>query len=375
MKASLTISKDQTNHLPRIGTFDLLRGLAILVVICVHTAQHFSTGYKRIDEFLELGRFGVQLFYFTSALTMCYVWKLCESETGRWWKFYVRRFLRIAPLYWLATLVCLLVYGVGASYWTPDGIGIRHVVLNALFWHGFWPDTINSVVPGGWTIAVEMTFYVVFPLLIFKIKKPVLFLVLAITIYFLNNLWLGPLVAGFLGRNFHAGNPALIKDFLYLNFMNQCPVFLLGIYLYLSANDENRLKTVGYYFLGWIIVALAAWRGCLLRTPDFLFLSVMLGGFVLTWAILAWRPHVVILEKMGRNSYAIYLCHILVLDSLGKAFDWFRLTRQGILPFLTGLFLASVISFGISVVTYHLIEKRVQRLADRMTGRGCRKRV
>jgi peptidoglycan/LPS O-acetylase OafA/YrhL len=100
----------------------------------------------------------VQLFYFTSALTMCYVWKLCESETGRWWKFYVRRFLRIAPLYWLATLVCLLVYGLGASYWTPDGIGIRHVVLNALFWHGFWPDTINSVVPGGWSIAVEMTF-------------------------------------------------------------------------------------------------------------------------------------------------------------------------------------------------------------------------
>jgi peptidoglycan/LPS O-acetylase OafA/YrhL len=38
-------------------------------------------------------------------------------------------------------------------------------VATALFVHGFHPQSINSVAPGGWSIAIEMTFYAVFPLL------------------------------------------------------------------------------------------------------------------------------------------------------------------------------------------------------------------
>jgi len=58
-------------------------------------------------------------------------------------------------MFWLAIPFFLLLTGKGAPAW--------EVATTALFVHGFHPQTINSVVPGGWSIAVEMTFYAVFP--------------------------------------------------------------------------------------------------------------------------------------------------------------------------------------------------------------------
>ena len=39
------------------------------------------------------------------------------------------------------------------------------MILTALFLHGWHPETINSVVPGGWSIAAETSFYLLLPLL------------------------------------------------------------------------------------------------------------------------------------------------------------------------------------------------------------------
>ena len=48
----------------------------------------------------ELGNLGVQLFFLVSAVTMCYMWQQRHDEPARALKFYVRRFFRIAPLFW-----------------------------------------------------------------------------------------------------------------------------------------------------------------------------------------------------------------------------------------------------------------------------------
>jgi len=50
--------------------------------------------------------------------------------------------LRIAPMFWLAIPFFLLLTGKGAPAW--------EVATTALFVHGFHPQTVNSVVPGGW---------------------------------------------------------------------------------------------------------------------------------------------------------------------------------------------------------------------------------
>lgn len=169
----------QDSHPARLRTFDFLRGLAMLGVIVVHTSGSFPSQINAIDFLAGLGRFGVQLFYFISALTMCYMWKQREGENNPVKNFYIRRFFRIAPLFWIAIPVYLLINGYEKNYWAPEGINNLQIFLTATFLHGFWPNSINSVVPGGWSIAVEMTFYALFPFFILNIKRRSVYLLLA----------------------------------------------------------------------------------------------------------------------------------------------------------------------------------------------------
>src|ERR1700755_1634138 len=94
----------------RLETFDVLRGLAILGVLAVHCSPGFPTNINFIDTGLEFGRFGVQLFYFVSALTMCHMWRQREGEKNPIRRFYFRRFFRIAPLFWLVMPIYLFVF-------------------------------------------------------------------------------------------------------------------------------------------------------------------------------------------------------------------------------------------------------------------------
>src|SRR3984957_1347842 len=85
--------------------------------------------------------------------------------------FYSRRFFRIAPMFWLAIPFFVWLNGTAPTPYAPDGIGIRHIAMTATFVHGFWPDTITSVVPGGWSVADEVIFYAFFPVIVPALLK------------------------------------------------------------------------------------------------------------------------------------------------------------------------------------------------------------
>jgi exopolysaccharide production protein ExoZ len=57
---------------------------------------------RTVDFVFSSGWVGVNVFYFVSAMTMCLMWTQRETESHPTRKFYIRRFLRIAPLFWLA---------------------------------------------------------------------------------------------------------------------------------------------------------------------------------------------------------------------------------------------------------------------------------
>lgn len=121
-----------------------------------------------LTKIVNQGARGVQLFFVTSALTLSMSW-VARNENSA--DFYARRAFRIVPMFWIAIVFFLWLNGTGPSMYAPEGIGVRHVIMTALRVHGFWPDTITSVVPGGWSVADEVMFYALFPLVVPRLLR------------------------------------------------------------------------------------------------------------------------------------------------------------------------------------------------------------
>lgn len=79
---------------------DIVRGVAILGVIAVHSHQGIKNLSTPISWIFNYGQLGVQLFFIASALTLCLSTRE-RDETSPYY-FYIRRYFRIAPLYYFA---------------------------------------------------------------------------------------------------------------------------------------------------------------------------------------------------------------------------------------------------------------------------------
>ena len=348
---------ESVNSSERLRTLDFLRGWAILGVIGVHCLQGFPSHIRVIDVAFGLGKFGVQLFFFVSAWTMCYMWNQRNGETQPVFKFYVRRLFRIAPLFWLAIPTYLLINGTSPSQSAPDGVGFRQVALTAFFLHGFSAGDISSIVPGGWTIAVEMLFYLLFPLIIRSIAdRKVFYICIGFAIWLVNEFWFKDAATAVLSAHYNDG---VIQEFLYLNFLNQAPIFFIGCYLYFAIRAYMTRTELGLFVL-WLGVGLIARYFHHVRGADFLLVTLSLAAFVYA-AIksgLVFKP----IEMLGQRSYAIYLIHFLVIHYL-------NLIALGIGPLAlaVGFFLTVSISYVLSYFIYILIEKNTQLFVKRVT--------
>jgi peptidoglycan/LPS O-acetylase OafA/YrhL len=144
-----------------------MRGTAILMVIAVHT----SLSVPGLPQFAKLlcayGQMGVQLFFVASAYTLSRSHVARSAEPHALANFYLRRFFRIAPLYYVAIALYLALYvashDVGAA--VRGYYSARNVAANLFFLHGFVASANNHVVPGGWSIGTEVAFYAIFPAL------------------------------------------------------------------------------------------------------------------------------------------------------------------------------------------------------------------
>ena len=94
-----------TNSLSKFEYIDLLRGLAILGVIAVHSQEQIPTLFQLTSSIFNYGQLGVQLFFVASALTLCL--SMTERKEATPVNFYIRRFFRIAPLYYFGIVLGL----------------------------------------------------------------------------------------------------------------------------------------------------------------------------------------------------------------------------------------------------------------------------
>lgn len=344
----------------RSHSLDVLRGLAIVGVMAIHVSQSFPSNIHAVDYAFMWGWTGVNVFYFVSAMTMCLMWTQ-RTETNPTRKFYIRRFLRIAPLFWLAIPLYLVINGTGPSTNAPNGIGPLQVILTATFLHGFWPDSINSVVPGDWSIAAEMMFYLVFPFVIAAFgSRRHLYLALALVLHLVNVCLFKPWAFALFSAYYGPGHEAFVWNALHISFLNQLPVFLVGCALFFALRD-GFAKSDAVILAGFIALSFVADRATGSHEFNYLVINLVLGALVFWCIRLATRLQP--LEALGRNSYSMYLSHFAVIFGLRQIWP----LADGLVSLLLAYVVTAALSYLVARATWHLVERHAQDLARRLT--------
>lgn len=334
---------------------DALRGMAILGVIVVHSSQSVTPSGALLSWFMAEGARGVQLFYVASALTLCMSWVARSThENSPIRNFYIRRFFRIAPMFYIAIVTYMLVNGFSPTYWAPNGIEWWFIPITAVFLHGFHPETITSVVPGGWSIAVEMSFYALLPFLFphIKSKKACFFiLILSLVISGLSYLLIPHIFS------YPANQQYLIKSFAYLNFFGQLPVFIMGILGFLIFREKYPRKQIALVGGSAFIVLFLAFLYPVFNLPSVRLLNSLhhfiAGGLFVSFALLLGNwPVRFLVNKLtttiGKFSFSMYLTHFAVLicfSRMGFSEIFPKSNLASILHFICVAFAATCVSF------------------------------
>lgn len=370
--------KARSNQFPvHYKYIDALRGWAILGVVTVHVSQQFPGLAYPVRQFANEGARGVQLFFVVSALTLTMSWYKRPDGTL---PFYVRRLFRIAPMFWLAIIFFLALDGFAPRTFAPEGLCLWQVFLTALFLHGWHPLSINSVVPGGWSIAVEMTFYIVFPFLVLLCRsKPIILAALVLSLVF--NEVASFAVSPVLLRAVPNGPQWLAEFYKFLWFWNQLPIFLIGMAVFFLIKDYGSRISVYWANAGvyWSVAAFAILPFVTLpfNLPGHFRYGLCFGLLAFCLACGARTP---ITNKIvcfiGKVSFSCYLWHFAILDIFADHLPAFGINpfglrdeTNGFIAFLWVLAIVTLASLALSSVTYRYVEEPMIKIGSKIAGR------
>lgn len=150
---------------PRLGVLDGLRGIAVLLVLWYHVWEiSFLSPGAALDFIPATGFIGVHLFFFLSGFVISYPFIRATVQARpqpTWGHFAWRRFIKIVPSYVLSIAVA---YAIGYAQIQPGASLVPDLVTHLLFIHTWFPDRYGTIDGVLWTLAVEVEFYCIFPL-------------------------------------------------------------------------------------------------------------------------------------------------------------------------------------------------------------------
>lgn len=345
-------------ELKRFAYLDSLRGIAIILVLIAHTAMRgdnsgLPSWFIRITS-IDIGPRGVQLFFVVSAYTLCLSYASRKKFEKHYVKnFYLRRFFRIAPLFYIA----VLFYAFTGMVFENANFSFLNILTTLTFTNGFFPNYINSIVFGGWSIAIEAMFYLIFPFLfsyLTSIRKTVL-----VTFFCMVILQVVRLI--FLSLPFVSGNPDL-QTYTFQFFPSQFPVFLIGILFYsihqkIPTKREGRLVTVFFMLVLVLAVSQYIFRVKIIAGH---YIYALIFGALLHY--LHNNPFKFLVNSftayVGKISFSVYLCHTAIF-ALFSFFGFLDIAPK--LPFVNyffRLFLVSLFSFSLGSILHFELERR-----------------
>jgi peptidoglycan/LPS O-acetylase OafA/YrhL len=359
---------------PRLLGLDLLRFLAIVIVICSHVqlgASHDSFSYRFFDIASRAGYVGVTLFFVLSGFLISGLLFREYQETGgvRLKRFLIRRGWKIYPALWGLVLFTVILCMVSKNYRLSKWGLLGELFFLQNYIHGLWFHT--------WSLAVEEHFYFLLAGLVFLMLRrsrgsrknpgatfssiPAIFVVLAVgcligrimavrsmgphyfnvrPVLFLSHVRLDSLMFGvLLSYWWHFCPPERFRDPVR---RFRVPLLILGAAFlapaYIFHMDGTRLWLPVY---GLMLFSLAG--------------GMMLLG-LLSFSNLERVPLLSPLGKMGSYSYSVYLWHGPIVAAgmpwlkahLGSAWnDWWAFFALFIGTWVIGIVAAKAIELPV----------------------------
>jgi|SRR5579884_124545 len=157
----------------RLGVLDGLRGIAVLLVLWYHVWEisWLPAPLPALQFIPETGFAGVDLFFYISGFVIAYPFVTAQARgeaPPTWRHFAYRRGIKIVPSYLLSIIVAV---ALGYAHFASAGQALRDIGTHLLFIHTWWSDTYGSINGVLWTLAVEVEFYAIFPLLWFAFSR------------------------------------------------------------------------------------------------------------------------------------------------------------------------------------------------------------
>lgn len=348
---SYTLKLNRSIQQRNIG-IDVLRGLSILTVILLHLNIHFGISdtflkvllpKKLFSLFFWSGFYGVVVFFTLSG------YLITNSIIKKWGTlskidlktFYWQRFSRIIPLLIILLIVLSILHlgNVHGFVINPEQTSLGRAILSALTFHTNWLEIQVGYLPANWdilwSISIEETFYLFFPVTCLFLKKEWQFA--AILVLFL-------LVSPWARTQLYEGNELADK-----NHLAYIDSIALGCMAAIISSKMTFAKWLNWIFpiIGWsMVVLIFVFKGFVYKsgiTDLGLNVTILSVGvsFILLWMhqkhqlkkeknrmIYSWLRH------MGTYSYEIYLTHMFVIILMASIYREFELDEKWLVPFL-----------------------------------------
>jgi peptidoglycan/LPS O-acetylase OafA/YrhL len=327
------IQKENT----RFEELDSLRGIASIIVLLFH----YTMGRKECLYGFNLGVTGVDLFFIISGFVIFFSIERTKSIRN----FFINRFYRIYPTYWLGasyTFIVILSYSILTKDYSL--VDVKQFLLNLTMIQFYFG--VQDVEGPYWTMLVELIFYV-YIAVFYRFSKSFNFITMIIISMTLI------LVHFFYQSDF-------IFLFYKIPFLQFTPLFFAGIIFYKKKmNLISNLKFIVYLiFCYFAQLLLFNFSGKSMGQVTFFQYWIMLTIYFLVFYFFIENKMKFLINKvlifLGRISFVLYLIHYRVSVN----FIIPILMKKYFFSLLTSSIIALIITVVISAFITFYVEKK-----------------
>lgn len=360
--------------------------MAILLVLFFHlnllrsvTTEHALDGVA--SNLFSAGWCGVDLFFVLSGFLITRILYQAKESDRYFTNFYLRRTLRIFPLYYAVLVLTFFIIPHLPSMLIPSEKLDRwaRVDVNPL-WHWLYLSNFSTAMAGSWghgildvtwSLAIEEQFYLLWPWIVYKFDRKRLLQVCGVIF-----------VAALITRSLMTiadMNPIAI----YVLTPARLDVLAAGAFVALAVAGKGGVRSLHPARRIWALTAamwvgLILWRGSAdnmdpaIQTVGLSLVAVNLAALlaaVLSLSPTHWVTRIFstgILRSFGKYSYAIYLAHLPLSALLRDTFygpNQFLTVSGSKLPGQLLFYMAAIaLTYLVALGSWHLWEKHFLRL-------------